>query len=112
MRELDKAFGYAEKMGAQVEPLLDIYQRNNSLDIETFRHKEIDEIKAAIHRFEDEHEKLHALENRTEIGICCLDRDNLKLHIQDSAQKCHKAVENLLPKINFEKAEELIKWVH
>lgn len=111
MGEIDKAFNYAEKVGDDVKPLLVIYQHNTHLDIETYRDKETDEIKAALHRFEQEKEKLHELESRTEVGICALEKSELRAKIVDCASVCREKLEQLLPRVNCERAEDLIKQI-
>jgi len=111
-KELDIAFNFVEQGAESVKPLLEIYQNNIHLDIETFRNKEIDEIRAAMNRFRDEDEKLYALENKTDIGLYCLDKNRLKMTIRDCASICLNKLQDLLPRVNYERAESLTNYVN
>jgi putative NADPH-quinone reductase len=106
--ELDKSFEYVEKGAENIKPLLEIYLNDHNLDMNSFRGKDLEEFKQALERFRDEDAKLHALEEVTEIGIYSLDKKKLKAKIKDCANKCLTDLQDLMPRLNYERADALV----
>lgn len=107
-QELELAFGYVEEKASNLTSRLEIYKEHQTLDIETYAHKDVEEIRQALNRFDNEHRELQKPKERSDIGMYRLDKKRLLDTIKDCAKKSKDKLETRLPKLNYERARELV----
>ena len=106
-KELEVSFDYIVEASKKLEPLVEIYIENTSLDLKSFEDKEIEEIRLAINKFRDQDEKFQEIEAKSDVGVFVLDNFELKEKIKNCAANCIKQLERMLPELNHSRSYEL-----
>ena len=110
-QELDTAFNYVEAKADSLVSRLEIYQQHQNLDIEIYAGKDVEEIRQALHRFDNEHKELQKPKEKSDIGLYRLDKKRLLDTIKDCAKKSKEKLELRLPQLNYERARQLVRRV-
>lgn len=110
-QELDVAFNYVSDKASNLNSRLEIYQDHQRLDVEAVAQKEIEEIRQALNRYDNEHRELQKPKERSDIGMYRLDKKRLLDTIKDCAKKSKDKLEARLPQLNYERARQLVERV-
>ena len=83
-----------------------------SLNLSQFDNLEALEFEKYLEEFKIEDEVLHGIKEVEQIGVFMFDCHQLKLEIQDSAQKTTSVIFSLLPKISYMRAKGFLDEVN
>lgn len=89
--------------------MLDLYDENEALEIDTFREAGIDVIKKAIESYKQQITDFEKFPESTDIGLFQLDTKELKAMLKPSPQRCLNKLEELLPKLSFQRSKVLVE---
>ena len=103
------AFNRVEEYSQVFLPYLEIYLRNENMDINYFRTAELDEFKKAIESYKDQMQLFGNMKETENQGIFQLNSLMLKDKLKPSPRSCLNSVQNLMPQLSMERAQELLQ---
>lgn len=106
---IGRSFGCVEDEAKKLKPYLDKYLENISMDIEMYRTVENEDFKYAIDRFQGQEIEFKRMSEQWDIGIIQLNLEKLKNLIRPTPTACLQALETMMPRLAYERAEEQIK---
>ena len=113
---IESAFDKAKVFLTRFQPLLEVYWRNNQVDLNILVHERlknpVDTLSHTIKLFNFYHNLFNSkLPSHTELGMLSLDSKNCRTSLLPTPKKFIAQIEDLVPKIMKARSDQAKKWL-
>ena len=106
---ITQAFGRVKDYSQVFLPQLELYEKNETMDLNTFRTAELEEFRKAIENYKEQMHQFSQMKETENVGIFQLNSKMLKDKLKPSPKGCLDKVQNLMPQLSLERAQELLQ---
>ena len=90
-------------------PHMEVYEKNENMDINYFRTAELEEFRKAIESYKEQIHLFTSMKETENVGIFQLNSRALKEKLKPSPKRCLDSVQNLMPQLSLEKGMQLLQ---